>query len=71
MISARSGWTELTDILLIGESIDTDIQENVRLFRQYKSQHAYCKFCCIKEHLHMHVYASMIVKDTELRDLES
>ena len=31
MISARSGETELTDILLTGENIDPDIQENVRL----------------------------------------
>ena len=31
MISARSGRTELTEILLTGEDIDLDIQENVRL----------------------------------------
>ena len=31
MISARSGRTEVTDILLTGENIDPDIQENVRL----------------------------------------
>ena len=31
MISARSGKTELTDILLTGDNIDPDIQENVRL----------------------------------------
>ena len=31
MISARSGRTEVTDILLTGEIIDPDIQENVRL----------------------------------------
>ena len=31
MISARSGETEVTDILLTGENIDLDIQENVRL----------------------------------------
>ena len=31
MISARSGETELTDILITGENIDPDIQENVRL----------------------------------------
>ena len=31
MISARNGWTELTDILLTGDNIDTDVQENVRL----------------------------------------
>ena len=32
MISARSWTTELTDILLTGDNIDTDIQENVRIF---------------------------------------
>ena len=32
MISARSGRTELTDILLTGDNIDTDIQENVRIY---------------------------------------
>ena len=32
MISARSGRTELTDILLTGDNIDTDIQENVRMY---------------------------------------
>ena len=31
MISARSGRTEVTDILLTGENIDPDIQENVRI----------------------------------------
>ena len=31
MISAMSGRTELTDILLTGRDIDPDIQENVRL----------------------------------------
>ena len=31
MISARSGDTEVTDIILTGENIDSDIQENVRL----------------------------------------
>ena len=31
MISARSGRAEVTDILLTGENIDLDIQENVRL----------------------------------------
>ena len=30
MISARSGRTEVTDILLTGDNIDPDIQENVR-----------------------------------------
>ena len=29
MILARSGGTEVTDILLTGENIDPDIQENV------------------------------------------
>ena len=32
MIAARSGSTELTDILLTGDNIDTDIQENVRMY---------------------------------------
>ena len=31
MISAGNGETEVTDILLTGENIDPDIQENVRL----------------------------------------
>ena len=31
MVSARSGRTEVTDILLTGENIDPDIQENVRI----------------------------------------
>ena len=31
MISAMSGRTEITDILLTGENVDPDIQENVRL----------------------------------------
>ena len=31
MVSARNGRTEVTDILLTGENIDPDIQENVRL----------------------------------------
>ena len=31
MMSARNGDTDLTDILLTGENIDPDIQENVRL----------------------------------------
>ena len=41
MISARSGRTELTDILLTGEIIDTDIQENVRLFFRPLSHDTY------------------------------
>ena len=31
MISVRRGKTELTDILLTGNDIDIDIQENVRI----------------------------------------
>ena len=41
MISARSGRTELTDMLLTGEIIDTDIQENVRLFFRPLSHDTY------------------------------
>ena len=32
MIAARSGRTDITNILLEGEHIDLDIQENVSLF---------------------------------------
>ena len=32
MTSARSRRTELTDILLTGDDIDTDIQKNVRMY---------------------------------------
>ena len=31
MITARSGRTDITDILLEGEHMDLDIQENVRI----------------------------------------
>ena len=31
MISARNGLIEITDILLTGNDIDIDIQENVRI----------------------------------------
>ena len=32
MISARSGRSDVTDILVEGEHIDLDIQENVRIY---------------------------------------
>ena len=32
MIAARSGRTDITNILLEGEHIDLDIQENVRIY---------------------------------------
>ena len=34
MIAARSGRTDLTNILLEGKHIDPDIQENVRILLQ-------------------------------------
>ena len=41
MILARSGRTEVTDILLTGENIDPDIQENVRISSY--AIHVFCK----------------------------
>ena len=35
MIAARSGRTDITDIILEGEHIDLDIQENVRIMHHY------------------------------------
>ena len=37
MIAARSGRSDITDILLEGEHIDLDIQENVRIQTQVES----------------------------------
>ena len=43
MISARSERSDITDILVEGEHIDLDIQENVRIYK----------------HVHIHIYTYM------------
>ena len=54
MISARSGRSDITDILVEGEHIDLDIQENVRIYNMYTFTH-----------IQMHVY--VFVTELELQ----
>ena len=64
MISARSGRSDITDILVEGEHIDLDIQENVRICNHvHVHTHIYMyKYIVFREfiftyiHVHVHVY---------------
>ena len=38
MIAARSGRTDITNILLEGEHMDLDIQENVRILHSWHNE---------------------------------
>ena len=55
MISARSGESDITDILVEGEHIDLDIQENVRIYiYMYK-----CELCTYMYKLSCTLYMYM------------
>ena len=64
MISARSGRSDVTDILVEGEHIDLDIQENVRIYsvHVYTNKYTFTYKCTYPVTIILFTYMYMITK---------